>query len=155
MRYILVLMVALFTLSSLDAQVKFKVNINLDSQPIWGPTGNDYVENYYFPDIEAYYNVPQKRFYYNENGRWRSNASLPARFGKVNLYNSYKVVVNEPQPWKNHATNTTKYASFKDKHDQPTIRDSKDAKYFSNKNHPEHNNWVKQQKNNNSNRQKK
>ncbi|MDP3148558.1 MAG: hypothetical protein Q8N83_05455, partial [Ignavibacteria bacterium] len=39
----------------------------------------------------------------------------------------------------------------KGRHDQQAIRDSRDSKYFVNKNHPEHNNWVKQQKNNNGN----
>ena len=37
MRYLFVLIVALFLSSTLDAQVR--VSINLDTQPIWGPTG--------------------------------------------------------------------------------------------------------------------
>jgi hypothetical protein len=36
-------------------------------------------------------------------------------------------------------------------HDQKAIRDSREAKYFVNKNHPEHNNWVKEQKHDNVN----
>jgi hypothetical protein len=44
-----------------------------------------------------------------------------------------------------------KYSSYKGRHDQQPIRDSRDSKYFVNKNHPEHNNWVKQQKHDNSN----
>jgi hypothetical protein len=43
------------------------------------------------------------------------------------------------------------YASFKGRHDQQPIRDSRDTKYYVNKNHPEHNNWVKQQKQNKGN----
>ena len=40
------------------AQVRFNVNFNIGSQPVWGPIGYDYVEYYYLPDIEVYYYVP-------------------------------------------------------------------------------------------------
>ena len=113
MRYLFAIIVALFLSNALDAQVHANVNINLDKQPVWGPVGNDYVENYYMPDIEAYYNVPQHRFYYNENGKWINRASLPSRFGNIDLYNSYKVVVNDPQPWKNHNTYKEKIPHLK------------------------------------------
>ena len=132
----------------LPAQVH--VNVNIGSQPVWGPTGNDYVENYYLPDIEAYYNVPQRRFYYNEKGRWMSRSSLPTRYRDYDLYNSYKVVVNDKSPWNKHDTYKEKFSSYKGRHDQQPIRDSHDSKYFVNKNHPEHNNWVQQQRQDNS-----
>ena len=150
MRYFFAFIVALFFACSLEAQVRFNVNLNLDSQPIWGPVGNDYVENYYLPDAEAYYNVPSHRFYYYEGGRWISRASLPARF-HFDLYNSHKVVINEKEPWRNHNTYRDKYASFRGVHDQSPIRDSRDSKYFGNSRHPEHNNWVQQQKHDNGN----
>ena len=149
MRYLFAIIVALFLTGALAAQVHAKVNVNLDKQPVWGPVGNDYVENYYLQDIEAYYNVPQHRFYYNEGGRWVGRSSLPSRFGNYDLYNSHKVVMNERQPWLKHDTYKDKYSSFKGVHYQQPIRDSKDSKYFVNKNHPQHNNWVQQQKHDN------
>ena len=135
----------------LKAQVHFNLNVNLSNQPVWGPTGYDYVDNYYLPDIEVYYNVPLHRYYYNERGRWINSLSLPPRFRNYDLYNSYKVVVNEREPWRNHENYRQKYSSFKGRHDQQPIRDSRDSKYFVNKNHPEHNNWVQQQKHDNGN----
>jgi len=146
MRYFFVLIVALFLASTLNAQVSFNLNFNLDTQPAWGPTGYDYVEYYYLPDIEVYYYVPQHRYYYYENGHWISRSSLPSRFSNYDFYNSYKVVVNEREPYRNHKTYKEKYSSYKGRHDQQPIRDSRDSKYFVNKKHPEHNNWVKQQK---------
>jgi hypothetical protein len=144
MRYFLALFVALLFTVGLNAQVH--ANINIGSQPIWGPTGNDYVENYYLPDIETYYNVSTHRYYYNQKGRWINSLTLPSRYHDFDLYNAHKVVINEKQPWKNHTVNRDKYTSFKGQHDQQPIRDSKESKYFVNKKHPEHNNWVKQQK---------
>jgi hypothetical protein len=133
---------------TLTAQVHGSLKVNISSQPIWGPTGNDHVDNYYLPDIETYYNVPTQKYYYNEGGKWKNSKTLPSKYSNYDLYNSHKVVVNENQPWKNHATNQTKYASFKGQKDQQSIRDSKDSKYFVNKNHPQHNTWVQQQKQN-------
>jgi hypothetical protein len=133
----------------LKAQVHINLNVNISSQPIWGPTGFDYVEYYYLPDIEVYYYVPTHRYYYFQGGHWIGRSSLPSRFHNFDLYNSYKVVVNEKQPWKNHETYKAKYSSYKGRHDQQSIRDSRDSKYFVNKNHPEHNNWVRQQKHDN------
>ena len=152
MRYLFVLIVALCLASTLNAQVSFSIGFNLNNQPAWGPTGYDYAEFYYLPDIEVYYNVPQHRYYYNQGGRWRYSYNLPSRYSNYDLYNSYKVVVNERNPWRNHYTYRDKYSSYRDRHDQQPIRDSRDSKYFSNRYHPEYNNWVKQQRNENNNR---
>jgi hypothetical protein len=145
MRYVLILIAAFCISAAADAQLHVNVNLNLGQQPLWGPAGYDRVEYYYLPDIEAYYNVSSRTYYYQENGRWINRASLPPRYRGFDLYNSHKVVINEPTPYRNHEANRQKYASFKGKHDQQPIRDSKDERYFSNKNHPEHNNWMKHQ----------
>ena len=146
MRYLFVIIVALFFSSAINAQISVNLNLNLGSQPIWGPTGYDYAENYYLPDIDVWYNVPAHRFYYYEGGRWIYGSSLPSRYGNFDLYNSHKVVVNDRQPWIHDDNYRQKYSSFKGRHDQQPIRDSKDSKYFVNKNHPQHNTWVQQQK---------
>lgn len=154
MRYFVVLFIALFlssASSTLHAQIRVNIGFNLGSQPAWGPTGYDYVDYYYLPDIDVYYSVPQHRYYYNNRGRWISSAYLPARYHSYNFYNSYKVVVNERDPWRNDNAYRQKYSSFRGRHDQQSIRDSKDPKYFMNKNHPEHKQWLQQQKHDNGN----
>jgi hypothetical protein len=151
MRYVLAflaLVLAVLLASTAFAQVSLSVSFNVDRQPIWGPTGYDRVDYYYLPDLDVYYNVPQHKFFYFEKGRWRSKSSLPSQYHGHDLYNSYKVVVNEPEPWRNDAMYRDKYASFKGRHDQESIRDSRDQKYFVNAKHPEHKNWVKKQKHN-------
>ena len=154
MRYIFAAFVALMlwgTSSTSYAQIHINANLNLGSQPVWGPTGYDYVENYYMPDIEVYYNVPSHRYYYNENGRWIYSSNMPSRYRNYDIYNSHKVVVNDRNPWKNHNNYRDQYSSFKGRHDQGSIRDSKDERYFGNRNHPQHNTWVQQQKHDNGN----
>jgi hypothetical protein len=155
MRYIFVIFVALFiwsASSTSNAQVRVSINFNLDNQPAWGPTGYDYVENYYLPDLDVYYNVPQHRYYYYERGRWISSARLPYRYQGYDLYNSYKVVINERNPWQNNEKYRNEYFKYRgQQHDQQPIRDSRDPKYFQNRYHPEHNNWVKEHQRNNGN----
>ncbi|MFA6472386.1 MAG: hypothetical protein WCU00_10135, partial [Candidatus Latescibacterota bacterium] len=145
MRCFIALIAALFLSITADAQIHVNLNFNVVSQPIWGPAGYDYVEYYYLPDIEVYYNITKHRFIYFEKGRWITKSSLPSRYRSYDLYNSYKVVVNEKEPYKNHQMYKEKYSSYKSRHDQQPIRDSHDTKYFVNKKHPEHKNWVKQQ----------
>ena len=151
MRYVLVLIAAVLLSSTVDAQLRINLGFNLDRQPVWGPTGYDHAEYYYLPDIDAYYYVPQHRYYFQERGRWVGRSSLPSRYRNFDLHNSHKVVINEPTPWRNHAANRDKYASYKGQHDQQPIRDSRESKYYVNPNHPEHKNWSKQQKHDNGN----
>jgi len=150
MRYLLLFLTALLfsTSEKVNAQLSVSVNFNIGTQPTWGPTGYDYVEYYYLPDIEVYYYVPTRRYYYFQSGGWTSSGSLPTRYRSYDFYNSYKVVINEREPWHNHGSYKSKYASYKGNRGQQVIRDSKDSKYFVNKNHPQHNNWQKQQKGN-------
>ena len=151
MRYLLVLIAGVLLMSTANAQLSISLGFNVDRQPVWGPTGYDHVEYYYMPDIDVYYNVPQQRYFYNSGGRWVSGSTLPSRYRGYDMYNSYKVVINERTPYRNAQRYRDQYASFKGRHDQQPIRDSRDTKYFVNKNHPEHNNWVKQQAQNKNN----
>jgi hypothetical protein len=152
MRYLWVLMVSLFLWGASDASyAQISVSFNLGVQPAWGPTGYDYVENYYMPDIDVYYNVPTHRYYYDEGGRWIYSLNLPSRYGHFDLYNSHKVVINESNPWRNDANYRNQYASYKGRHDQSSIRDSHDSKYFVNPGHPQHKEYIQQQKHDNGN----
>ncbi|MBE0645890.1 MAG: hypothetical protein IH600_17550 [Bacteroidetes bacterium] len=146
MRYVLVLLAALMLPPALSAQLQVGISFNLDIQPAWGPVGYDYAEYYYLPDIEVYYNVPRHRFYFYEGGHWIYRSHLPSRYAHYDYYNSYKIVVNDRDPWRHHYTYRDKYSSYKGRHGQAFIRDSHDSKYFVNKHHPQHSKWVGEQK---------
>src|SRR5436190_166956 len=90
---------ATFFVKDAAAQIRFNVHVNIGSQPVWGPTGYDYAEYYYLPDIETYYYVPTHQFIYMNGGRWVFSRSLPYRYRNYNLYSGYKVVVNEPRAY--------------------------------------------------------
>ena len=120
-----------------NAQIHISLGLNIGSQPAWGPVGYNHAEYYYMPDIDAYYDVPNHQYVYFENNVWIHAAVLPARF-HFDPYHSYKVVVNERNPWEHAADVRAKYSSFKGRHDQPVIRDSRDKKYANHYKEEEH-----------------
>ncbi len=125
-----------FADSPVQAQVS--VNVNIGSQAVWGPVGYDYVEYYYLPEADVFYYVPTGQFiYWNGNQHYFVN-SLPSHYS-INLYNTYKVVVNEPKPYLQHNVYVTKYKKYKKGGPkQIVIRDSNDERYYKVKGHPHH-----------------
>lgn len=114
-------------LNKTEAQVR--VNINIGSQPQWGPSGYDYVEYYYLPDIETYYYVPTRQFIYLSGGNWVFATSLPARYRSYNLYTGYKVVVNQPKAYTYYHSHKVKYAKYKKNYSQDIKKANKSPKY--------------------------
>lgn len=115
------------------AAAQISLNVNIGSQPLWGPVGYDHVDYYYLPDIESYYSVPKREFVYMDNGRWIFSRSLPSRHSGYNLYNGYKVVVNS---YDNFSSDRVKYAKYKKVRSQKVIRYSNDPRYYVVKGHP-------------------
>lgn len=122
-----------------NAQVRLNVNVNIGSQPVWGPVGYDYVDYYYLPDIESYYYVPRHQFIYLSGGRWIYSSSLPPRYRNYDLYSGYKVVINQPRPYRYFNTHKVKYSGYRGNHSQVIIRNSDDSKYYKVKGHPKYN----------------
>jgi len=141
MKKMIAMLAIAFAVSSNHTDAQVRVNINIGAQPVWGPTGYDYVDYYYLPEYDVYYNVPQRQWAYFSGGRWMFGAALPPRY-HVNLYNTYKVVVNEPRPYMRADYYRGRYANYRSVHNQVIIRDSRDSRYFVNRGHPRHNEWV-------------
>jgi hypothetical protein len=111
-----------------QAQVGIQVNIGV--QPQWGPTGYDYAEYYYLPDIDVYYNIPSRQFVYLNAGRWTFAASLPVYYRSYDLYRGYKVVINDRDPYRRCDYYRGEYGRYKGYHGrQVVIRDSPRPRY--------------------------
>jgi hypothetical protein len=134
-RIILAVIFGVASLSSISTKAQVNLNINIGSQPQWGPTGYDHVDYYYLPDADAYYNVPARQYVYQNNGSWVWRNSLPSQYSGFDLYNSYKVVMNTPRPYLSHQTHLKEYSKYKGyKGKQGNIRDSKDPRYVNARN---------------------
>jgi uncharacterized membrane protein YgcG len=136
-KIILFIMIAGFFINRpLNAQVS--VSINISSQAVWGPVGYDYVEYYYLPEADVYYYVPTGQFIYWSGPNYYFVYDLPSYY-TVNLYSTYKVVVNEPTPYLQPTVYINRYSKYKNGGPkQGAIRDSKDQKYYAVKGHPNH-----------------
>lgn len=97
----------------LQIKTQVSVNININTQPDWAPIDYDYVEYYYIPNLEIYYNVKYQKYIYFDNGKWIWVRALPARYAYYNFYTGYKVVINESQPYLHFKTHKVKYAKYK------------------------------------------
>lgn len=119
------------------ANAQINVNVNIGSQPLWGPTGYDHVDYYYLPEVDSYYNVPGKQYVYQVNNKWVRTSTLPAQYRNVDLYRTYKVVMNGDRPYLKHSDHRLKYKNYKSSYNKQTpIRDSRDNKYKAVKSRP-------------------
>jgi hypothetical protein len=142
------LLIALFLLTGMmatkEAKAQVSVNINIGNQPAWGPVGYDYVNFYYLPEINCYYDVMRGQFICLSGPRWVYMRSLPPRYRSYNLYNTYKVVVNQPSPYRYNSTHVREYARYRGMRSQPVIRDSRDSRYYESRYHPQHKQWKRE-----------
>ncbi len=102
--------IILLVTSATQAQVS--VNVNIGSPPVWGPAGYSNVNFYYLPDIHSYYDIRQSQFIYFGNGKWIRSRQLPRQYRNYDLYQGYKVVLNDYRgrtPYVNYKFHKTKY----------------------------------------------
>ncbi len=125
--FLAAILISAMAFGKAQAQISFSLNIGV--QPDWGPVGYDHAEYYYMPDIGVYYDVPHHQYVYPDGRSWVRTTSLPPRYSNFDLYNSYKVVINQPTPYMHDNVYRTKYAQYRGHRGQTVIRDSRDAKY--------------------------
>lgn len=133
-------MVSLLFFIAGQVQAQVAVNVNIGTPPAWGPSGYSNVDYYYLPDVEAYYDIRASEFIYYGNGKWNRNRYLQGPYRNYDLYNGYKVVLNDyhgrtPYTYfKNHKVKY--YKGFKGK-PQKTIgyknRNHDEDKHYENK----------------------
>ena len=110
------LILCLVTVGALSAhfsQAQLNVSVNLAAQPGWGPSGYNHVDYYYLPDMNAYYYVPKKQFVYLNGSNWTFVNNPPAQYKNIDLYKTYKVVINQPKPYLQHSVYEVKYKKYK------------------------------------------
>lgn len=53
------------------------------------------IRYYYFPNLEAYFDLQEKVYLYKDNGEWTEAAELPKNYGGYSLYNKVKVTLSD------------------------------------------------------------
>jgi hypothetical protein len=98
-KLLLMAAIGISALLASPAKAQVSLNVNIGSQPQWGPSGYDHVDYLYMPEIESYYYVPTRRFIYYSGNRWVHSAYLPERYRSYDLRRGRKVVINEDRPY--------------------------------------------------------
>ena len=126
---LMMIFLAMIGASQLNAQ-NIQININLDRQPAWGPSGYDYAQYYYIPDLNIYYDVMNALFYYLQGGEWVPNRYLPDRYRRYDLYSLYKIVINDvDQPWMSNRMHRRDFREYRNDRTQMPIRFDEDSRY--------------------------
>ena len=93
------MVVGAFLFSS-QTEAQFRVNVNLNiGRPSWGLPATYPGDYYYLPEIDTYYDIPRSEFVYFDGRGWVYASELPYQYRDYDLYNGYKVVINEPRPF--------------------------------------------------------
>jgi hypothetical protein len=112
MKTLKLIAVGIILLVSSAIQAQVSVNVNIGTPPAWGPVGYSNVDYYYLPDVEAYYDIRATQFIYFGGGKWIRSRYLPGPYRNYNLYNGYKVVLNDyhgSRPYSNFKNHKVKY----------------------------------------------
>ncbi|PQJ81264.1 hypothetical protein [Polaribacter glomeratus] len=142
---IVLLFVAIFVMNSTNTYSQIQLKVNIAEQPLWGPVSYNHVEYYYLPEYDIYYNAPKAQFIHRKGNKWINANSLPYEYRNVNLYSTYKVVINDSKPYLKHNYYSKEYKGYKNyRSKQGSIRDSKDSKYMVIINHPNNKKYKKQ-----------
>lgn len=106
-----------------SSTAQISIQINIGSQPQWGPSGYDYARYYYLPAYDMYYDIQRGYYVYWDYNRWVQMPVLPARYANIDLYRTYKVVLNDTNPWLQHNNNRNRYYGYASNKKQVNIRE--------------------------------
>lgn len=135
------LIIGMVHINSAEAQVR--VSINIDIQPAWGPYGYEYAEFYYIPEINIYYDVINRMFYFPNNGRWVRSIYLPMEYCYYDFYSLYKVVLNGVyNPWHYNRRHRQVYAKYWHHYTQVPIYCVREPRYHRARNN--YHGWVEE-----------
>lgn len=143
MKTLKLITLALFLFVSTTNHAQVSVNVSIGTPPLWGPVGYSQVSYYYLPDVQCYYDIRATQFIYLSNGVWIRSHNLPYRYRNYNLYNGYKVVLNDyhgSSPYVHYREHKVKYYKGYNKGHQKTYRSAANYKPHFEDNHGKGNN---------------
>ncbi|GAB3930631.1 hypothetical protein GCM10028827_26250 [Mucilaginibacter myungsuensis] len=110
-----------------NAQVGIRVNVNLGSGRVYVPAPpppqpviiNEpvYDDYYYLPEVEAYYRVGERCYYYNDGGRWITAAYLPGYYRNYDWRTARRYVVHANRPYLRHDAYRGRFGGYVNRED--------------------------------------
>lgn len=84
-----ILLFAALSFMNVNAQVNEEKKLTID------PQTNCELRYFYFPNMEAYYDMKKEVFHYQENNVWLTAAQLPPHYGGYSLFKKERVVLTD------------------------------------------------------------
>lgn len=133
-------MLGCFTYKAADAQVRVRLGVNFNTSPSYGRASY-----YYMPDINAYYYVPTHEYIYYDNYEWVQSRYLPEQYANYDVYHSYRVAVNERNPWVRNEYYQSRYGQYRERREQQYNRNNyyNNERYRDHEDNGRHNGWYK------------
>lgn len=98
-----------------DAQLGIRINLHLGTPVIVNqPVFDDY---YYLPEVEAYYSVGERAYYYQDNGRWISAAYLPGRYHDFDWRSAKRYEIRGNRPYMQHDVYRGRFGGYGNRND--------------------------------------
>ena len=138
MKTLKLIALALFLFASTSNHAQVSINVSLGTPPQWGPVVQSEVSYYYLPDVESYYDIHAQQFIFLSNGVWTRSHNLPHRYRNYNLYDGYKVVLNDyhgSRPYSHYQDHKVKYYKGYNKGHQENYRTASNFRPRYNDNH--------------------
>ncbi|HKO76765.1 MAG TPA: hypothetical protein VJU52_06085 [Flavobacterium sp.] len=154
MKTLKLITLALFLFASTTNHAQVSVSVNIGTPPQWGPVGYSEVSYYFIPDVQSYYDIRAQQFIFLSNGVWIRSHNLPYRYRNYDLYNGYKVVLNDyrgSSPYIHYREHKVKYYKGYNKGHQKTYRTAQNYKPQNNGNQSHNNNQGNGNKGNKGN----
>ena len=99
-----------------NAQIRIGLGIHINTPAVRivasTPVYTDYTladDYYYLPDVDAYYSVPERCYYYNNGDNWVTAAYLPGEYRNYDWRNARHYKVRASRPYLNADVYRTRY----------------------------------------------
>lgn len=116
-----------FAVKNANAQIGLHVNLHLGGLhaaaviPVAAPVVDEPVcadDYYYYPEVEAYYSVPEHCYYYQDSyGSWISAAYLPGRYHDFDWRTARRVEIRGARPYVRHDMYRARYGGWSNRDD--------------------------------------
>jgi hypothetical protein len=84
-----ILLFTALSIFSVNAQETEEKKLTID------PQTNCELRYFYFPNMEAYYDLKKEIFHFQENNTWIINKQLPNNYGGYSLYKKERVILTD------------------------------------------------------------
>jgi hypothetical protein len=134
--FIVLVSIAFFVTANTNAQVS--VNVNFGTPPVWAPADRVEVQYYYLPEIDVYYDVPQRQYIYLSKSKWIRSGNLPSRYSYYKLRGGNIVYLTDYRgnsPYAFHKNHRIKYYHPVKKEKIIVVKHNENNEHHNNGNH--------------------